>query len=576
MSFLKKLLSKGFFPIQLPPNFTSSSFGEKYKEISNGISKIIKDNNKINPQKEWTKIDKYSVSRTSFYRRTTSILNPISYFVLAKLISDNWDEINSFYENSSLSLSKPSIDDESLRAISITKFNQLYERKIIDSAGYKYALVTDISSYFPSIYTHSIPWALYGKINSKANLRNKNKNLGDEIDLYCRNIQDGQTIGLPIGSDTSHIISEIIGTAIDCELKSKLGSNLRGFRYVDDFFLFFKERVAAEKALAALTAIINSYELEINASKTKIIETKDLIEESWRYSLKNKTISHEIKKQKNDIHNYFSSVFSLEREYKDESIAKYALKQLSSSIIKKNNWDITESYLLKVAYTFPNTIEIVSRFLVTYNSYGYEINKNNVRVFIKSLIADHLNSSHHNEVCWLLWLSKELNIRLSKVTANRIFEMDSNPCILILLDMYNRDLVNKGFKLTDKLDKYKSKDGLTNSSWLVSYEGGRRKWLGNKNFKFIEENKAFKLLLDENVSFYDENIKPPMLFNIKNETNNATLNIDKLFNSDEDITDEFQFNDLDDEYFDNNDSDDTFFDDDDEDEQRESDMNSEY
>lgn len=142
--------------------------------------------------------------------------------------------------------------------------------------------------------------------------------------------------------------------------------------------------------------------------------------------------------------------------------------------------------------------------------------------------------------------------------------------------MYNRDLVNKGFKLTDKLDKYKSKDGLTNSNWLVSYEGGRRKWLGNKNFKFIEENKAFKLLLDENVSFYDENIKPPMLFNIKNETNNTTLNIDKLFNGDEDITDKFQFNDLDDEYFDNTDSDDTFFDDDDEDEQREIDMHSEY
>ncbi|MEY0381219.1 hypothetical protein [Morganella morganii] len=340
--------------------------------------------------------------------------------------------------------------------------------------------------------------------------------------------------------------------------------------------MFFKKRVAAEKALAALTAIINSYELEINASKTKIIETKDLIEESWRYSLKKNTISHEIKKQKNDIHNYFSSVFSLEREYKDESIAKYALKQLSSSIIKKDNWGITESYLLKVAYTFPNTIEVVARFLVNYNSYGYEINKSNIKVFINSLMAEHLNSSHHNEVCWLLWLSKELKILLSKINANRIFEMDSNPCILILLDMYNKGLVSRKFKFTNELDKYKSKDSLTNSNWLVSYEGGKRKWLGNDNLNFIKENKAFKLLLDENVSFYDESIKPPMLFNIRNKTNNVTLNEEKLFNSDEDVADEFQFSDLDDEYFDNNDSDDTFFDDDDEDEQRESDMNSEY
>lgn len=144
-------------------------------------------------------------------------------------------------KKSTLSLSKPRVDGESLRAISITKFSQLYERKIIDSAGYKYALVTDVSSYFPSIYTHSIPWALYGKNESKANLKSNVNNLGDEIERYCRNIQDGQTIGLPIGSDTSHIISEIIGTAIDCELKNKLDKNLIGFRYVDDFFCFSRK-----------------------------------------------------------------------------------------------------------------------------------------------------------------------------------------------------------------------------------------------------------------------------------------------------------------------------------------------
>ncbi|HDU8646496.1 TPA: RNA-directed DNA polymerase [Morganella morganii subsp. morganii] len=561
MSLLKKLLSKGFFPIQLPPNFTSSSFGERHKEISNGISKIIKANNKKNPQKDWANIDKYSVCRSSFYRRTTSILNPISYFMLAELISDNWGEINLFYKKSTLSLSKPFIDDESLRAISITKFNQLYERKIIDSAGYKYALVTDISSYFPSIYTHSIPWALDGKNQAKDNFKKKKKGLGDRIDDYCRNIQDGQTIGLPIGSDTSHIISEIIGTAIDCELKEKMNVPLRGFRYVDDFFLFFENRIDAEKALAILITIISNYELEINASKTKIIETKDLIEESWRYSLKKISISHKIKNQRNDIHNYFSSIFSLEKKYKDESIAKYALKQLSSSIIKKDNWDVMESYLLKMAYTFPNSIEIVSRFLVTYNYYNYKIDIKNIKIFVNSLVAEHSNASHHNEVCWLLWLSKELKVKLSAANVNRVLNMDSNACVLVLLDLMSQGLINRKYIPESKLEKYISSDSLKESSWLVSYEGGKRKWLGNNDISFIEERKEFKLLLDEKVSFYDEKAIPPMLFNINNEHYNNPLGIDLLLNSDDDITDKFKFNNLDEEYFDNNDEQDEWDDD---------------
>ncbi|WP_373202088.1 RNA-directed DNA polymerase, partial [Proteus mirabilis] len=282
MNILEELLTKGFFPIQLPPNFNSSSFGKNHEKINVGINRIVSADNKKNPYKDWTRTDKYSVARSSYYRRTTNILNPLSYFIIAKLIADNWHEINIHFKKSELSLSKPIIGEKSIRAITLTKFSQLYEKKILDSSGYKYALITDISSYFPSIYTHSIPWALHSKEVSKSNIKGSPL-LGDKIDLHCRNAQDGQTVGLPIGSDTSHIISEIIGTAIDLELIKRLSTPPKGFRYVDDFCLFFTNKVEAEKTLAILTSIFNNYELNINASKTKIMETKDLIEESWRY-----------------------------------------------------------------------------------------------------------------------------------------------------------------------------------------------------------------------------------------------------------------------------------------------------
>ncbi|MET4892633.1 RNA-directed DNA polymerase [Morganella morganii] len=140
-------------------------------------------------------------------------------------------------------------------------------------------------------------------------------------------------MGIPIGPDTSHIISELIGTAIDKELFDTLGHWPAGFRYVDDFYLFFNTRDDAEKVLALLTKIINSYELQINASKTKIIEVKELVEESWKYNIKKLSISHERQSQRNDIHNYFEVIFKLEQKFKDESIIKYALKQTCSFFV---------------------------------------------------------------------------------------------------------------------------------------------------------------------------------------------------------------------------------------------------
>lgn len=39
--------------------------------------------------------------------------------------------------------------------------------------GKRYVVKADISTCFPSIYTHSIPWALAGKATAKKNSRKK-------------------------------------------------------------------------------------------------------------------------------------------------------------------------------------------------------------------------------------------------------------------------------------------------------------------------------------------------------------------------------------------------------------------
>ena len=157
MGVLEDLLQRGYLPIQLPPGFSSSTFSSA--------------TNLLWPQNAppSTVAEKYSVARSSYYRSTTAIVNPIGFFYLASDIATHWAQIEAHYQKSQLSRSIPSVGSaDSLRAIDLPRFSALHEEKIVASSGYKYALVTDVTSYFPAIYTHSIPWALHGKAVAKA------------------------------------------------------------------------------------------------------------------------------------------------------------------------------------------------------------------------------------------------------------------------------------------------------------------------------------------------------------------------------------------------------------------------
>ena len=74
---------------------------------------------------------------------------------------------------------------------------------------------TDISTFYDSIYTHSIVWALHGKDNTKKlkfNIKTKQKlnKLGDEIDTIFQSMSYGETHGIPQGNIISDFIAEIL------------------------------------------------------------------------------------------------------------------------------------------------------------------------------------------------------------------------------------------------------------------------------------------------------------------------------------------------------------------------------
>ena len=135
------------------------------------------------------------------------------------------------------------------------------------AARFNYVASTDITRFYHSIYTHSIAWSLHGKGVAKAN-RSDISLLGNRIDTLVRNAQDGQTIGIPVGPDTSRIIAEVIGAGIDAIIADIDGPR-RGdlIRFVDDITGGANTIEEADHLVSTFRRAAHAYELELNDSK---------------------------------------------------------------------------------------------------------------------------------------------------------------------------------------------------------------------------------------------------------------------------------------------------------------------
>src|SRR3546814_7676965 len=76
--------------------------------------------------------------------------------------------------------------------------------------------------------------------------------------------QEGQTIGIPIGPDTSRIIAELVAVEVEEIAKEHIPDfQERGVRYVDDMLLGLHESETSSAVLSGLSLALYEYQLEI-------------------------------------------------------------------------------------------------------------------------------------------------------------------------------------------------------------------------------------------------------------------------------------------------------------------------
>ena len=160
MITLDALLSKGYFPRELPPPFTTHNYATL---LSDG-TKIPE--NLLNSCPE-SRPAIYNLARAGTLRRKLSVLNPISYLRLSMLAEQKWTDLETLATKSTLSLTAP-VTTHADRAIERqTPLSNFPARKAAVRYAARYVLKADVTRFYHSIYTHSIPWVIHGKAAAK-------------------------------------------------------------------------------------------------------------------------------------------------------------------------------------------------------------------------------------------------------------------------------------------------------------------------------------------------------------------------------------------------------------------------
>lgn len=357
------LVEYGYYPENyvLPPCFRVVKRPEKAKVFFKPKSRKFKP--------ERTECVSVHFPKTDFTDRNFGIINPKIHNDIAYHIARNWKTIikTLFPENCRVvSYSFPiPIDAKNPGRISFLRSGRMIYEFIgmvdddIASIAYKYShlVKADIKSFYPSIYTHSIPWVIHGKnfIRRSGNIYNF-KLVGNRLDKLFQNANDGCTNGVPIGPVVSDIIAEIIATGIDCSFSRYLDEHnidCEVIRFKDDYRILVKSETDAKHCIKLLQAAMKEFNLELSDDKTNIFTLPDGIFREWvsKYHAVNprKKSSYSWK----EFREIYLSVIRIDREHPGTGV----IDRFLADIVKKTGE-------LKVSVGLFNLQKVISMLLM--------------------------------------------------------------------------------------------------------------------------------------------------------------------------------------------------------------------
>ncbi|NTJ41242.1 RNA-directed DNA polymerase [Agrobacterium larrymoorei] len=495
---LRRLVSHGYFAPELPPCFVSEDLAKFRKFILGGIDALPTVQSKPAFYKYITEPSWFYFPRHKKDDRRHGVPNPISYLLLARTIAENYVDLRRKARRSGISASPPIFDWTGARALMRSSVDLRDDFRIDLSSRREEYVSADIRAFFHSIYTHAIPWAIYGKNWAKTN--RGYQHYGNLIDLLFRNCQDGQTIGLPVGPDTSRLIAEVIASAVDQALREKIAiSSQDASRYIDDYTLSAPNGESGDALIAALRQAASYFELELNNDKSAVFSTSSRQPVGWKQSVR-----ASIPKGNPDyteMQRFFYEIGRMCDAHPELNIEKFALQNARSALVRSSDWRRIQSHLVNGYRRNTSLVSFLVEIFILRQIEKGDVDLESTREFIEHRIPVLAQANRTGEIIWLLFLSIRLQVTLSISSVEPLFEIE-NPMIALLVSYaQSRGLLSGAVNHT-VWNRSLNQLGLRGSMWLYAYESIGLGINPSQSATFIEQDQYFRFLQMKKVRFF--------------------------------------------------------------------------
>ena len=457
-------LMLGLFPEKLPPVFTAENF-LRYSRQNMAAQFRVDD--------EWRHYVHYENMRNLNRPRIMGIADPFGYENMCRCLKESWRDLQKYfyevtrsqqYKVSRLHVRKMTGTD------SIFKMN--YHAKAwnqdpvpdlrIDA---RYMIRADISSCFPSIYTHSLPWALVGKETAKRTTRDSV--WYNFIDQCASHMRDGETTGLMIGNHASNILSEIVLCKVDEELCAH-SNEYNYIRNIDDYECYADNRNHAEKFLVDLKDALGKYNLRLNYEKTKIVELPAEYEDSWVRKLAARlAILPDGVLPKKNVEAFIGGLVELLRETNNASVVYYAMKALRNRVMNEDARLYYLKYMAHLAVLYPYLYGYFDKYLFE----PFDVRVSAISDMADRMIAHAFEVRNYEEASFALYFAVRYGFNVHDFDVHKVIDSgDAVMCAMALLYARRRGLIHMERDLVAYAKTIAQNEKSFQEQWIFAYE----------------------------------------------------------------------------------------------------------
>lgn len=221
----------------------------------------------------WAAPAPFKIFKTETTKRTIGFPNILNfYYALQKMYG-----LDNFYNIKNLSPKKRVSPDLDTGEFSVLSYNKSIQNDLFNLTKYDKLLIMDIKSFYGRIYTHELGL----------------EDTPDQIERRVTALNLGKTNGLLLGSYLSLYLAEKFLVKIESRLNEEIEKNDIDcyYEYFSDDFYFFCNIKDLETIQKLFSNILDEFELQINETKTEIIDFETYsksnnLEKLWKKVIK--------------------------------------------------------------------------------------------------------------------------------------------------------------------------------------------------------------------------------------------------------------------------------------------------